>query len=74
MGMGRGFLAAGASGLVLTLWRIEDQSSARFMADFYQGLQPNKANIAWALQQAQQKAIRANRQPYDWAAFVFMQA
>ena len=35
VGMARGFMLAGAQGLVASLWKIADSSTARLMGDFY---------------------------------------
>jgi CHAT domain-containing protein len=35
MGLRRGFVQAGAHNVLLTLWQVGDEESARFMADFY---------------------------------------
>lgn len=76
LGMGRGLLAAGASGLILTLWRVEDQHSARLMTNFYAALQserrrPASGHIIGALQQAQTAAIAAGLSPFYWAGFIY---
>ncbi|HXJ58685.1 MAG TPA: CHAT domain-containing tetratricopeptide repeat protein [Verrucomicrobiae bacterium] len=35
LGLRRGFVQAGAQNVLLTLWQVADEESARFMADFY---------------------------------------
>lgn len=74
LGMGRGFLAAGATGLIATLWPISDAASADFIGHFYQGLLLNELahNAATALQNAQRAAIASNQPPYHWAGFILI--
>jgi CHAT domain-containing protein len=74
IGLQRGFLHAGTSGLVATLWRIPDESTVDFMTDFYRAyLRPQKLPAPDALRQAQVKAIQASRPrgDYQWAAFTY---
>jgi CHAT domain-containing protein/tetratricopeptide (TPR) repeat protein len=71
LGLQRGLLYAGAKSLLLTMWEVNDQSTAQFMRMFYQGLLEG-ADRAKALQSA---AIRLREQyphPYYWAPFVLI--
>jgi CHAT domain-containing protein/tetratricopeptide (TPR) repeat protein len=76
MGLGRGFLYAGAASLLPTLWKVDDASSAELMQMFYQALLSG-VNKAAALAYAQRTFLarvrtseRADRvHPYFWAAF-----
>jgi CHAT domain-containing protein len=76
MGLGRGFLYAGAASLLPTLWKVDDASSAELMGIFYQALLSGYGKAA-ALASAQraflQRARATNRahyaHPYFWAAF-----
>jgi CHAT domain-containing protein/tetratricopeptide (TPR) repeat protein len=72
LGMGRAFLAAGASGLVATLWPVSDSASAGVMATFYQALlsSSDRLDSAAALQAAQRKAIAQYQLPFYWAGFI----
>lgn len=73
LGMGRGFLAAGAAGIVVSLWKIDDTAAARFMQDFYAGLHAGSlADPAAALCRAQRQACGRGAHPQDWAAFLFI--
>jgi tetratricopeptide (TPR) repeat protein len=69
IGLSRGFLFAGASALVQSLWRVEDGSTARLMACFYRELAEGRT-AAQALRQAQ-LALMDGREdsPYFWAPF-----
>ncbi len=76
LGIGRALLAAGASGLVVTLWRVEDQATAHLMVNFYAQLGRHKkiTHVASAaLHHAQQQAIAEQRHPLFWAGFIFIQ-
>lgn len=69
IGLGRGFLYAGASTLVQSLWRVEDGSTAELMKGFYGGLKAGLGKGA-ALRQAQQALLVGGRHhPYHWAPF-----
>ena len=68
VGMTRGFLYAGASNIVASLWEVEDTTTAELMTGFYQALKAGSSKKA-ALQQAQ-SALRARHpEPMFWAAF-----
>ena len=76
IGLGRGFLYAGAASLLPSFWKVDDASSAELMTMFYQALL-NGQNKAAALASAQRAflarartSIRPYRvHPYFWAAF-----
>lgn len=71
IGLTRGFMYAGARGVIGTLWKVEDSATARFMQQFYRAMEQNHLSPAQALRHAQlalweQKHWAA---PYYWAAF-----
>ncbi len=77
LGLGRGFLYAGARSLVISLWQVEDASTAQLMEQFYQGLLGGKSR-AGALRAAQRVLLTSARKgenppawahPYFWASF-----
>lgn len=68
VGLSRGFLFAGASTLVQSLWRVEDRSTARLMEAFYTQLGLGAAPGA-ALRHAQRSLLDAGAHPYLWAPF-----
>jgi CHAT domain-containing protein len=76
IGLGRGFLYAGAASLLPTLWKVDDASSAELMEMFYQALLSDYDKAA-ALAGAQRAflarartSIRPYRvHPYFWAGF-----
>ncbi|HYP49734.1 MAG TPA: CHAT domain-containing protein, partial [Pyrinomonadaceae bacterium] len=71
LGLVRGFLAAGANALVLTLWTVNDEATARLMLEFYQNLQ-KKDSLATSLRKAQLKFIEQDMHPYFWSPFVLV--
>jgi CHAT domain-containing protein len=69
VGLSRGFLFAGASTLVQSLWRVEDGSAARLMTRFYTGLKKGRTKGA-ALHEAQRTLLaERGEHPYFWAPF-----
>jgi tetratricopeptide (TPR) repeat protein len=69
IGLSRGFLYAGASTLVQSLWRVEDAATARLMERFYRALGAGKSKGA-ALREAQQVSLADDgAHPYLWAPF-----
>jgi CHAT domain-containing protein len=71
LGLKRGLLYAGAQGVLLTLWDVNDQSTAEFMRLFYERLiaHPNKAK---ALQYAMGEIRKGYAHPFYWAPFVLV--
>ncbi len=74
MGLARGFLHAGATQVVASLWSVRDQATAELMRRFYQSLIHQGLSPAAALAVAQRGLWRERRwrDPYFWAAFVVM--
>ena len=72
-GMTRGFMYAGSKRVLVSLWDVQDQATARLMTDFYRALLgPKRSNTAAALRAAQIATWRDGRfqAPYYWAGFV----
>jgi CHAT domain-containing protein len=73
VGITRGFMYAGTSRVLVSLWDVDDAATAALMAEFYRGLLgPQKLPPAVALQRAQLKLKSQPRwsHPYYWAGFV----
>jgi CHAT domain-containing protein len=68
VGLSRAFFAAGATSLVLTLWRVNDETTLELMRRFYSGL-CNGMGPAAALCSAQRDIIQQGMHPYFWAPF-----
>jgi tetratricopeptide (TPR) repeat protein len=73
-GLPRGFLLAGARALVASLWPVEDQATARLMAQFYGGAARNQP-LGAALRAARLALLRGKEfnSPRNWAPFVLFQ-
>lgn len=71
VGLARAFLGAGASTLVVSLWLVQDETTAQLMADWYAhlcaGLEP-----AAALRAAQLSLRARFPHPYYWAPFILL--
>lgn len=70
--LSRSFLYAGASSVIASLWRVDDQSTADLMFRFHRHLFDGKTDRDEALRQAQLDLIRSGKfaHPFYWAAFV----
>jgi CHAT domain-containing protein len=71
LGLTRGFMYAGASSVVASLWKVEDEATAELMRHFYANLLQKGMTPAAALREAQ-NSIRQRpewRAPYYWAGF-----
>jgi CHAT domain-containing protein len=71
LGMARGFLAAGAPALLVSLWIVDDKATASLMVDFYTSLREG-AGPAAALRTAQRRQMQRTSHPYFWAPFALM--
>lgn len=73
MNLARGFIYAGVPGIVMTLWSVEDQSSAEIVEKFYEYLDDGMPKDE-ALRQAKLDLINQGdplrSHPYYWAAYV----
>jgi CHAT domain-containing protein len=72
IGLTRGFMYAGAAGVMASLWKVDDEATAELMKQFYRGMLKDGLPPAAALRQAQVMMWKqkARRSPYYWAAFV----
>ena len=71
LGLVRGLLYAGAQGVLVTLWDVNDQSTAEFMKLFYEHLKTNPSK-ARAVQYATAELRKKYPHPYYWAPFVLV--
>jgi len=71
IGLTRGLLFAGAKSLLLSLWDVNDSSTAHFMTAFYSRFF-NQHDRASAFQGAVQELKQRYPHPYYWAPFVLV--
>jgi CHAT domain-containing protein len=68
VGFTRGFLYAGTSSIVSSLWKVDDQATSILMQQFYKSLKENDKRSALRTAQLKVKDTY-NSHPYFWAAF-----
>ncbi|MBI3949177.1 MAG: CHAT domain-containing protein [Acidobacteria bacterium] len=71
VGLMRGFLYAGAPSLILSLWAVNDRSTAELMGALYSRLIQGQP-VRSALREAQLAIRERYSHPYFWAPFVLM--
>jgi CHAT domain-containing protein len=71
IGLARGFIYAGASRVMASLWSVDDEVTSELMARFYRYLEHDKMTPAAALRAAQMDVAKDKRwsAPYYWAGF-----
>jgi CHAT domain-containing protein/Tfp pilus assembly protein PilF len=72
IGLTRGFMYAGASSVMASLWRVDDDATTELMKHFYRGVLKDGLRPAAALREAQIRmwGQKRWRSPYFWAGFV----
>ena len=72
IGLTRGFMYAGARGVVASLWQVDDASTAELMKRFYRAMLKDGQRPSAALRTAQLEMVRDRRwaAPFHWAGFV----
>ena len=71
IGLTRGFMHAGASSVVASLWKVDDEATAELMKNFYANMLQKGMAPAEALRAAQ-NTVRQNplwQSPHFWAGF-----
>src|SRR5207253_879521 len=69
VGLARGFFQAGAASIVVSLWAVNDASTARLMQLFYGYLETSLGPAA-AMRRAQADLRHEYPHPYHWAPFL----
>ena len=72
IGLTRGFMYAGASSVVASLWKVDDEATAELMKNFYTNMLQKGMRPSEALRSAQ-NTLRQNpawQSPHFWAGFV----
>jgi len=72
LGLSQAFLVAGADSVVLSMWQVNDESTAKLFISMYGKL--NQKSKAEALRQAKLSLIadKSTSHPYYWGPFVLM--
>ncbi|NET24581.1 CHAT domain-containing tetratricopeptide repeat protein [Okeania sp. SIO1I7] len=68
----RGFMYAGAKRVVVSLWSVEDNSTAELMENYYQKMLETDKNPVEAMRETQLEMLSSEnwKAPYYWAPFV----
>ncbi|MCD4792502.1 MAG: CHAT domain-containing protein [Bacteroidales bacterium] len=75
IGLSRALLFAGADNIIVSLWKVSDESTSNLMVDFYLNLLENEADRAFALHKAKLKMIGEGgtfAHPFFWSPFVLI--
>jgi CHAT domain-containing protein len=72
IGLTQGFMYAGASSVIASLWRVSDRATEELMTQFYKNLLEDGQTPAAALRSAQMDLAKQRRwrNPYYWSGFV----
>jgi CHAT domain-containing protein len=72
VGLTRGFMYAGSSAVVASLWKVDDEATADLMKHFYHAMLVEGLRPPAALRQAQIAVWKQQRwrAPYFWAGFI----
>ena len=71
IGLSRSFISAGVPSIVVSLWSVDDDSTAFLMTEFYQNLQQG-IDKGTALRKAMLSAKEKYENPLQWAAFTLI--
>jgi CHAT domain-containing protein/tetratricopeptide (TPR) repeat protein len=73
IGLSQAFLAAGASGLSVSLWPVADDATRQFMIELYRANRERVLSFARAMTEVKRRFIREGtwREPVYWAPFVY---
>ncbi len=71
LGLARGFLTAGASALIVSLWTVSDEAARKLMSELYTNLQRGDTPSA-SLRKAQLEFVRRGEHPYLWSPFTYI--
>jgi len=71
IGLSRGFFSAGARSVLLSLWMVDDETTAQMMVDFYQETKTGRS-LSASLRVAQLKMLEQKTHPFFWSPFVLL--
>ncbi len=72
-GLQRAFKIAGAKYLIMSLWKVDDQSTRAFMTSFYRHWLTEKQTVPQAFRSTQREMRAKYEGAYDWAGFVLIE-
>jgi CHAT domain-containing protein/Tfp pilus assembly protein PilF len=74
IGLGRAFFYSGARNLLVSLWKVPDESTAQFMIDFYKYTFDQSEHFQSSLQKAKLEMLKSKKyqSPYYWAPFILI--
>lgn len=77
IGLSRALLYAGSKNIIVSLWKVADNSTSNLMTDFYKFLleqEKNKRSFSYAISEAKRKMIETNEyaHPYYWSPFILI--
>jgi CHAT domain-containing protein len=70
-GLRRAFMVAGAETVVMSLWKVNDETTRALMEGYYHHLLAGQGR-ATALREAMRELRRTQPHPHDWAPFIAM--
>ena len=72
IGLSRAFIDAGARAVIVSLWEVDDYSTAILMEEFYRLLGQNVNKVAALASAKEYLRQKSYEDPYFWAAFVLI--
>lgn len=72
MGLQRAFKIAGARSVIMSLWKVDDQTTKEMMTTFYNLWLIDGLSKQAAFKQAQKRMKEKHKDPYHWGAFVLL--
>ena len=72
IGLSRSLFVAGVPSVIVSLWKVPDDSTALLMTEFYKNWKDLKLDKAQALRQAMLTTMKTHPNPRDWAAFTLI--
>jgi CHAT domain-containing protein len=70
-GLQRAFRNAGADVIIMSLWKVDDNSARELISEFYRNYMAG-STLQEAFAAAREKVRRSKPQPYYWGAFVMV--
>ncbi|PLX01200.1 MAG: hypothetical protein C0594_13870, partial [Marinilabiliales bacterium] len=76
VGLSQAFIGAGANGITISQWEVDDEASAEFMKLFYEALKTNDFNYNISINEVKRKFIKGEagifwKSPMFWAPFMY---